>query len=62
MNIRFSKVRKVVYNTLEKIHTHTRANIYVLTSIYTVYRLEMQLRFLLSLFLTLSLSRYMFRQ
>jgi hypothetical protein len=31
-------------------------------SIYTVYRLEMQLTFCLSLFLTLSLSRYMFRQ
>jgi hypothetical protein len=31
-------------------------------SIYTVYRLEMQLSFCLSLFLTLSLSRYMFRQ
>jgi hypothetical protein len=32
------------------------------TSIYTVYRLEIQLSFCLSLFLTLSLSRYMFRQ
>jgi hypothetical protein len=32
------------------------------TSICTVYRLEMQLSFCLSLFLSLSLSRYMFRQ
>jgi hypothetical protein len=32
------------------------------TSICTVYRLEMELSFRLSLFLSLSLSRYMFRQ
>jgi hypothetical protein len=35
---------------------------YLFTSICTVYRLEMQLSFCLSLFLSLSLSRYMFRQ
>jgi hypothetical protein len=39
----------------------SHCTVYV-TSIYIVYRLEMQLSFCLSLFFTLSLSRYMFRQ
>jgi hypothetical protein len=39
----------------------SRCTVYI-TSIRTVYRLEMQLSFRLSLFLSLSLSRYMFRQ